>query len=406
MNQHCPPMPQGRAHDVKQALEHLKLKVGGNHAVIWERFCLFVALFPNDQKVATLSNTAADLVEIVTQHATADVNRALRQLWGDEDIVHVLQSRLTLNELVEAFNAKGRFSALSDHSRPEVVKALLHVYKGSPPLPHHRVNPLVRTLVDFANGAFDRNEFEAGSSVWRLRQGDMKAWFSPSTVYAGYQAHPTVPITVITGLFTGKRFPTPAEAKQIYQLATHGRGSLQDDEVAIWIYHNLGSSSYFNDLFSAADFFLTRVDDADEICPTCEQCPCLALNRELPPVWIGRVGHSDPENAPAWRFTEYRDCHQKYGGARVPLPDCWVLAIRCAFPGGPITGFRPRFLHAVNEQVAVEVADPVNNELEDRGSDSEDAIPEEHEEHEEQEDEEDEEDDGEEDDGEDDFEDE
>ena len=130
---------------------------------------------------------------------------------------------------------------------------------------------------------------------------------------------------------------------------------MTDDEIPLWIYYNLGSSSFFNNLFDAAEFFL-RDGAAAEMCPTCEHQPCMALNQTLPPYWITSMLHPPANTNPTnRRFQCYRKCHPQYGHARVPLPDCWVLAIRICHPGDHIVGFRPRYLPKPENQQPVVV---------------------------------------------------
>jgi len=140
---------------------------------------------------------------------------------------------------------------------------------------------------------------------------------------------------VRNGRFAGRRFPSPHQCVTIYKVTTWNRGVLadNDDAVPLWIYANLASSSFFNDLFSAAEHYL-KLNVADVPCDICEQQPCTALNA---------------------------DCYPKYGFARVPLPDSWLLSIRCSFPGPPIVGYRPR--HGAPHQAPVgEANEPFNLE--------------------------------------------
>ena len=175
------------------------------------------------------------------------------------------------------------------------------------------------------------------------------------------------------GLFKGKVFPTPAECEDLNSLLTWDEGVLQGDNFILWVYYCLGTSSFFNDLFGAAHHVL-RPNPNGTNCEYCHQTPCVALNSNLPPSWIIKLRTWQANISPeSLRYKCYKECHPKIGHARVPLPDCWLLAIRLALPGGQITGFKPRYLKAVRIeypeiQIPALVLDPpvvVNHESDD-----------------------------------------
>ena len=157
---------------------------------------------------------------------------------------------------------------------------------------------------------------------------------------------------MVNGLFAGRMFPKPDACQRLYNLLTRGEGVLQGRQVPVWVYQNMGSSSFFNDLFRAAENFLGMANPATTQCGICETTPCLAL-ADLPPFWIAKM--RDPDNATphALRYRCYKECHPRSGYARIPLHDCWLLAIRLCHPGGDITGFRPRYIKAAPVAVPV-----------------------------------------------------
>ena len=217
--------------------------------------------------------------------------------------------------------------------------------------------PQLRTLIEYANGFFDEPAYLEGSANWEVIQGARRARYSPTTVLTMYRTA-TAPVRLTNGLFRQRTFPTPAECLTIYQAVTWGEVTgltLTGDNITAWVYENLGASSFFNDLFTAAECFL-KVDALTATCAICEQQPCAALNRTFPPLWM--VTKRDPpagKSPEALRYACYKSCHPKYGFSRVPLPDCWLLAIRLCLPGGPITGFRPRYLKKRAVEVVVEI---------------------------------------------------
>jgi hypothetical protein len=157
-------------------------------------------------------------------------------------------------------------------------------------------------------------------------------------------------------MFKGRIFPTPDQCLQLYNLLTLGEGPMTGDDFIRWLYYNLGSSSFFNDLFSAASEFLLPNPQARS-CGLCTQLPCVALNPTFIPSWITLMrAWPAGKKAEALRYQAYKNCHAKIGFSRVPIPDCHLLAIRCCLPGGPIVGFRPRYIKKMQEaQPVVEI---------------------------------------------------
>jgi len=335
----------------------------------WERFCHFTMLFPGDGRIQTLPAALKDLVPVSTEAAV----QHLRQLQTKEEIIDLLQARLSTDVLVKAMNNRAGFSTMT---RPQMVENILRVHKGAPPRPGEAMNPQLFTLINFANGEFDENLFLAGSKSWRIKQGKSfftfsfqnrtetsavtgtrAADFSAITVWDAYERFPLVPVTVRNGLFQGRRFPNPQECKRIYDELTWNEGLLNEKAASLWIYENLGTSSFFNDLFQATEFFLNPAS-LNSQCPFCEVTPCMAFHRALDPFWISFMREPPAGvNAEGRRFRAYQQCHLQIGYARIPIHDCWLLAIRCTHPGGAIRGFRPKYLKVQQpQQVVVEIA--------------------------------------------------
>jgi hypothetical protein len=156
------------------------------------------------------------------------------------------------------------------------------------------------------------------------------------------------------GLFNGKIFPTPAQCEAVYNAMTWNEGTLEGNARTQWIYSNLGASSFFNDLFGAFEEVLRVIPfPLPTTCKICNTTPCMALNRALPPMWITKMQENNlgPHN----RHVCYKACHPRVGFARIPIPDCWLLAIRCCLHGGLITGFQPKYLRGDNDHIVVPV---------------------------------------------------
>jgi hypothetical protein len=96
------------------------------------------------------------------------------------------------------------------------------------------------------------------------------------------------------------------------------------------------------------------------------------------------------------RHACYKECFPRVGFARLPIYDCWLLAIRLCHPGGPIVGFRPKYLKGDNDhvQVQVEEMEPAEMEEDEEEEDEEDEMEEDEEEEEEEDEEEEEEEEG------------
>ena len=380
-----PNRPGGRTVDVKEVLAHLALRVGGNVTTAWERLCFFIILFPNDGFIPGAPHQ--DLIQMITPHRTDAAILHLKQLQTKEEVVHMLQARIHQDVMIKgipfmppgflnlpdpaftsAINKKNGFTTLN---RADFVTALICLFKGAPPKPNEEIHPALRTLIEYVNGVFDQQAFVTGSSAWRIKQGARTSTFNATTVLQAYTVQNTA-VYVDSGLFKGKKFPTKAECSTLFKLLTWGKKTaLKETEVPLWIYHNLGSSSFFNDLFSAAEFFLCP-DALITTCPSCEQLPCMALNVPFPPYWIGSM--TDGVHGPAAsnrRYEAYKKCHPKFGRARVPLGDCLVLAIRCCHPGGEIVGFLPRYIPRTVEQLAV-VEIPLGDDVDNYQVESED----------------------------------
>ena len=236
---------------------------------------------------------------MITPHRTDAAILHLKQLQTKEEVVHMLQARIHQDVMIKgipfmppgflnlpdpaftsAINKKNGFTTLN---RADFVTALICLFKGAPPKPNEEIHPALRTLIEYVNGVFDQQAFVTGSSAWRIKQGARTSTFNATTVLQAYTVQNTA-VYVDSGLFKGKKFPTKAECSTLFKLLTWGKKTaLKETEVPLWIYHNLGSSSFFNDLFSAAEFFL-RPDALITTCPSCEQLPCMALNVPFPPL--------------------------------------------------------------------------------------------------------------------------
>jgi len=207
--------------------------------------------------------------------------------------------------------------------------------------------------VEYANTPFDPHEYVA--KKLRVRRVNQVFDFSTTAVLQGYNLSPTTPMTIEGGRFHGARIPTPDEAYTIYtRLLSPAVPSLLRDQAAVWLYENLKSSDFFNNLFAAVDHVLQAPANAPlGACSICRVTPCASLDTNPLPLWILKRQREGVTNGPKQRHETYKRVYNKSYKARVPVPDCWLLAIRCNFPGLPIVGFRPRtykrILHMVQQ---------------------------------------------------------
>jgi len=127
-----PQKPGGRGADLKAALVHLGLLVGGNQTTQWERLCLFVSVFPDDGILAEAAPPFLDLINIIKLHATQAIRAQFLDVVSKEDVIHMLQARLTFQQLLDAIKKRNGYAQLN---RAELVSQVLLLYKGAPPPP-------------------------------------------------------------------------------------------------------------------------------------------------------------------------------------------------------------------------------------------------------------------------------
>ena len=199
LNPPLPAPPYGRGNDIKSALQHLHLMVGGNVPVKWDRLAQFIILFPEDGLLAQMPENLQGLVNIITNYVTPDVRTQVRGLFQKEELIEVLSNRITVDLMINGTSffllsspspspliffigingadhlslilALNRRNAYSELTRPELVAAVIQTFKGAPIRPQDNPNSSLKTLVNFANGQFNQQEFIAGSRDWMIRQG-------------------------------------------------------------------------------------------------------------------------------------------------------------------------------------------------------------------------------------------
>jgi len=120
-----------------------------------------------------------------------------------------------------------------------------------------------------------------------------------------------------------------------------------DETQVIWVYENLGSSSYFDNLWDG--YHALETARAGERCAVCDFLPCLALpgsNDFDPPWWTKPKGKKDNRER---RHACYKEVKSS-SIFRSVIHSCWLFGIRLRYPGGPITGYKPRHSEYIQEE--------------------------------------------------------
>ena len=125
--------------------------------------------------------------------------------------------------------------------------------------------------------------------VFSFFYGQRKSTFNSATVFDAYTRQPDLTVNVTSDLFSGHQFPTPAECEILFKKLTRNMGTLTGASAATWFYTNLGTSSYFNNIFAACCEVLRVIGNPHQVCRICDALPLHGPEPDAPsrkPVMI------------------------------------------------------------------------------------------------------------------------